>query len=122
MLSDIIRGFLTRSGWSDREAQLAPGMLTFVIQTGARLTDVRSWPVILSEPVVERFLQINEFEGVKWFSKESLELFAACLAEIAPCEGWELPETQLALRSAEAAGYRWETFKELLAETDREEP
>ena len=37
------------------------------------------WKELLSDPAAERFLAVNTFEGVRWFSREALELLAAGL-------------------------------------------
>jgi len=114
MLADIMRGFLVRSSWPDRLAEPAPGMLAFLVRTGRKITDVPAWPELLADPAAERFLEVNEFEGVTWFSKESIEVFTACLAETCLMEGWEIPEARAVLAAAEASGYRWNDFRELL--------
>lgn len=116
MLADLMRGFLDRSGWPGRSAEAAPGLLASLVRTGPRIADLRTWPSVLTEPAVLQFLEVNEFEGVAWFSKEGLQLFTACAAEIALSEGWELPKMQEVLALAEAAGYRWQGFKERLAD------
>ncbi len=118
MLADIMRGALVRSGWLDRAAVPGPGLLGFLVRTGEPVADIHSWPELLADPAAQRFLEVNEFEGVRWFSKESLELFAACLAEIAPCEGWKIPGLQTALNAAETASYRWNDFLDLLRPKD----
>jgi hypothetical protein len=89
-------------------------MLAFLVRTGERITEITSWPELLADPAAEAFLEVNEFEGVRWFSKESIETFAACLAEISRREGWEAPEARGALAAAEASGYRWNDFLMLL--------
>jgi hypothetical protein len=114
MLADIMRGFLIRSGWQERAAGPAPGLLAFLLRTGKGIADTGSWPELLVDPAALRFMEVNEFEGVKWFSKESIELFAACLAEVGASEGWKIPEGPAALAAAEASGYRWNDFLELL--------
>ena len=85
---------------------------------GKKIADMRSWPERLGDPAAQRFLEVNEFEGVKWFSKESFELLAACISEIAFLEGWEIREAPAALAAAEASGYRWKDFLELLRPQD----
>ncbi len=115
MLADIMRGFLGRAGWPGRPADAAPGLLAFLVRTGSRISDVKSWPVILNDPAPRQFLQVNEFEGATWFSKESIELLTACLAGVAVCEGWEPPDAEEVLATAETAGYRWQAFTERLA-------
>ena len=118
MRADIMRGALVRSGWLDRAAVPGPGLLGFLVRTGEPVADIHSWPELLADPAAQRFLEVNEFEGVRWFSKESLELFAACLTETASCEGWMVPELQTALSAAETAGYRWDDFLDLLRAKD----
>ncbi len=114
MLADMMREFLIRCGWSERLAGPAPGLLAFLVRTGERIADVPSWPELLTDPEVQRFLEVNEFKGVRWFSKESMELFAASLAEISLMEGWEILEARAVPAAAEASGYRWNDFLELL--------
>ena len=118
MLAELMRAFLVRSGWPERAAGPAPGLLSFLVRTGKEIADVRSWPERLGDPAAQRFLEVNEFEGVKWFSKESFELLAACISEIAFLEGWEIREAPAALAAAEASGYRWKDFLELLRPQD----
>jgi glycosidase len=114
MLADIMRGFLIRSSWPERLAGPAPGLLAFLVRTGKKIADVPSWPEILGDPEVQRFLEVNEYEGVQWFSKESMELLAASLAEISLLEGWEITEARTVLAAAEASSYRWRDFLALL--------
>ncbi|HTP59589.1 MAG TPA: hypothetical protein VMM82_11770, partial [Spirochaetia bacterium] len=114
LLGDIMRGFLVHSSWSDRLADPAPGMLALLVRTGERITEVPLWPELLADPAAERFLEVNKFEGVRWFSKESIEVFVSCLAEICLAEGWKMPDGRVVLAAAEASGYRWADFLELL--------
>jgi hypothetical protein len=114
MLTEAMRSFLTRSGWQERATAPAMGLLSFFVRTGEIVTDVRLWPDLLTDPAARRFLELNEFQGVTWFSKESIELLATCLAEIALAERWESPQGRIALAAAEASGYRWNDFCELL--------
>jgi glycosidase len=114
LLAELMRAFLIRSGWPERATGPAPGLLAFLVRTGQGIADVPSWPQCLGDPAAQRFLEVNEFEGVKWFSKERLEVLAACVAEIAVLEGWDIPEAPTAIVAAEASGYRWNDFLELL--------
>ena len=113
-LQDIIRGCLTRSGWAGRAAEPAPGLLCFLIRVGYHLARTESWPDLLSDPAAQWFLEVNEFEGVTWFSREGIELFAACVSDIAACEGWEVVPVRPVLEAAEGSGYRWKEFLERL--------
>jgi hypothetical protein len=114
MLGDMMRGYLVRSGWQELAADPAPGFLAFLLRTGEEISDVRAWTQLLENPAALRFLDVNEFERVRWFSKERVELFTACLTEIATMEGWEIPKAPPALAAAEASGYRWDDFREIL--------
>ena len=114
MLTEVLRGCLARSGWPERTTGPAPGLLALLVRTGKKISDIRSWPELLENAAAERFLEVNEFEKIRWFSKESIELFAACLTEIAIMEGWDIPEAPTALAAAEASGYRWNDFREIL--------
>ena len=115
MLADIMRGATSRPlRLVGPRGGTRPGPA--LLPRSHRLNRLRghdSWPELLADPAAQRFLEVNEFEGVRWFSKESLELFAACLAEIAPCEGWKVPGLQTALNAAETASYRWNDFLDL---------
>ncbi|HUI69280.1 MAG TPA: alpha-amylase family glycosyl hydrolase, partial [Spirochaetia bacterium] len=110
MLADIMRGFLIRSGWSEPAAGAAPGLLAFLVRAGKGIADITSWPELMGEPVVQRFLDVNDFQGVRWFSRESLGLFLACVAEIASSETWTFALAQEVAETADAAGYRWNDF------------
>jgi hypothetical protein len=121
MLADIVRARLQRSGWSERSADPAPGLLVFLITAGSDAGRTELWPDLLGDPAARRFLEVNLFEGVQWFSKEALELMTDCIRAVASLEGWETPDRKGILRAASLSGYRWEDFLERLRAADAAE-
>ena len=121
MLADIIRARLRRSGWSERAADSAPGLLVFLIAAGSGAARSELWPDLLDDPAAQRFLEVNLFEGVRWFSKEALALTTDCISAVALLEGWETPDRERILRAASLSGYQWEGFLERLRAADAAE-
>jgi glycosidase len=99
MLGGVIRDFLARGGWDARSAERAPALIALAV----RAEEGTPLETLLADPAAETFLQVNTFEGVRWFSREALELMLACLAT--PADGAPL------LAAAEKTGYRWDLFR-----------
>ncbi|HUJ76618.1 MAG TPA: hypothetical protein VL359_17275, partial [bacterium] len=94
-----------------------PALLSVALRLEA--SSSTTWADLVSDPAAEQFLRVNEFEGVRWFSKEALELFAQCVKQ-----AWitALPDAAPVLAAAETTGYRWDVFVRLLAVKAEESP
>ena len=115
MLSDIMRGWLVRSGWTERFALPAPGLLVFLLGADSRIADNKQWPELLADAAAQRFLEVNLFNGARWFSREGIETMTACVSAIGSCEGWKKLNAKRIIRAAEASEYRWDDFLKSLA-------
>ncbi|HVO39063.1 MAG TPA: alpha-amylase family glycosyl hydrolase [Spirochaetia bacterium] len=119
MLADVMRAWLMRGGWSERFAGPAPGLLVFLLGADNRAADIGQWPELLKDAAAQRFLEVNFFNGARWFSREGIEIMTACVAALASCEGWKKPNVKAILETAEASKYGWDEF---LAALSRKPP
>jgi glycosidase len=122
MLSPITRDFLVQSGWQASAAERFPVLLAVFPQTGEPTRPAQWRSLVLGEEAA-RFLQVNEFEGVKWFSKEAFQLLVECMEALAKLSSAQprAAKTQGAhlLKAAEESGYRWDALVAALQEPAR---
>jgi len=133
MLAPIVSDHLSRAGWDPQSAASFPALfeaalhaekLTGTGPTAARSRPARktrkkpparpSWREILAVPAAERFLRVHDFEGVRWFSKEALELLVPCLSLVQTGDGQLTLEAGPVLELAAKSGYRWDDFLALI--------
>jgi hypothetical protein len=79
-------------------------------KTRGKAPEQPPWQELLGMPAAESFLRVHLFEGVRWFSKEALELLLACLALAQPAESQRRLDAGPLLESAAKTGYRWNEF------------
>jgi hypothetical protein len=72
------------------------------------------WRELFGIPAAESFLRVHLFEGVRWFSKEALELLLSCLLLVQSAEGERMPDDGPLLELAAKSGYRWDDFLALI--------
>ncbi len=114
-LGPTIAAGLVAAGWEPQLAALSPALLSLALRLD---TPAWTWGEIVSDPAAEQFLMVNTFEGVRWFSKESLALLVACMDAAWRDHGaGAVPGHQAVLDAAEKTGYRWDVFLKLLAVT-----
>ncbi len=116
MLSPIMGGLLKQSGWDPEAADCAGALMALIARTEGeasvrkRAAAPTPWQNVFVDMNAERFLRVNLFNGVRWFSKEALELFARCLSTARRAEGRSVPDVTSLAAAAEKSGYRWDDF------------
>jgi hypothetical protein len=109
MLTDILGGWLARSGWDAAASGAAPALFSLLLALPEKAARM-DWAKVFSRPDAERLFGVHSFEGVRWFRKEALEAFTAAAVIVWKSRGSRPPKTQGVLDAAAAAGYRWEEF------------
>jgi hypothetical protein len=72
------------------------------------------WKALLGIPAAESFLRVHLFEGVRWFSKEALELLLPCIELAHRTDSEQRVDLSALLESAAKSGYRWDDFLTLI--------
>jgi len=133
MLAPIVSEHLSRAGWDSQSAAAFPALFSAALHTeklsgtghtAARSRPARktrqkppaepSWRELLAVPAAESFLRVHAFEGVRWFSKEALELLVSCLSLVQTGDSRLTLEAGPVLVRAAKSGYRWDDFLELI--------
>jgi len=143
MLAAILSEHLARAGWDAQSAAAFPALFDVALhaeslgerpraaadvsrrpwarRAAARGRPARkkvqeqfAWQELFATPAAESFLRVHQFEDVRWFSKEALELLLACLALVQSMDSERLLDISPLLESAEKSGYRWNDFLTLI--------
>ncbi len=104
MLTDLLAGHLEQAGWDPQASQAAPALIAMLMTLTEKPPRVE-WAELLSHPSAERLLGVHEFEGTRWFRKESLEALGSAVAVLLGVRGMPFPQV---LQDAEACGWRWD--------------
>jgi glycosidase len=110
-LAPALAEALMHDGWDARTAAAADALVSLALRHETPI----AWSDLLADEAAERFLQVNTFEGVRWFGKESLDALIACVSAAWHDLGLEAPEEKTVLEAARATGYRWDVFRGLEA-------
>ena len=133
MLAPIVSDHLARAGWDPQSAAAFPALFDAALHaeklagTGpaaARARPARTprkkapaqpaWRKLLGVPAVESFLRVHLFEGVRWFSKEALELLLACLLLVHTGDSKFALDAGPLVDLAAKSRYRWDDFLALI--------
>ena len=133
MLAPIVSEHLSRAGWDPQSAAAFPALFDAALHaekpagTGPKAARSRparktkklplaqpAWRELLAVPAAESFLRVHDFEGVRWFSKEGLELLASCVSLVQSRDSPLTLEAGTLLELAAKSGYRWDDFLALL--------
>ena len=101
MLTDILAGRLAEAGFDGQTPM--PALFAVLLSIPVKRRTM-NWGAVLLHPAAERLLGVHAFEGTRWFRKESLDMFAACVAVLFRVKTGRLVD------SARKAGYRWDDF------------
>jgi hypothetical protein len=143
MLAPILLDHLLRAGWDEQSAGTFSSLFEIALRTENLVANPRAadqaprrspsphtgarrkkatektrapvaWRELFGTPAAEQFLRVHLFEGVRWFSKEALELMLSCLALVQNLDGEPRLEVDPILLSAAQSGYRWSELMALL--------
>jgi hypothetical protein len=135
MLAPILSDYLSRAGWDPQSAAASAALFDVTLHAENLLHGPRAprsyarraaprgkpkartqpaWRELFAVPAAESFLRVHLFEGVRWFSKEALELLLSCLSLVQSVDGERALDAGPLLDAAEKSGYRWDDFLELL--------
>jgi hypothetical protein len=138
MLAPILFDHLARAGWDELSTEAFSSLFEVALhaetlgakpratthaprRTAARRRPARegtqpplAWQELFGIPAAERFLRVHLFEGVRWFSKEALEVMLPCLALVQALDSERKLDIGPLLESAARSGYRWTDFLALI--------
>jgi hypothetical protein len=101
MLADILAGWLAEAGY-DRQTP-TPALFAVLLSIPEKRRTI-DWKSLFAHPAAQRLFGVHDFEGTRWFRKESLEMFAACVTVL------RRVKTRKLLEAARTAEYRWDDF------------
>jgi hypothetical protein len=108
MLGGILAGWLAEGGWDGQTpaASLFAVLLSIPEKTKSkgRAAVSLDWVSVFTHPSAERLFGVHEFEGARWFRKESMEMFASCVTILRGVKTAKL------LDAAEKSGFKWPDF------------
>lgn len=115
--------FITGGEQVERQsARITAQLCTAVAMAGGLWseTTAEALLVLLEQPVIQTYLLVHDDRGITWFNKERFEIFCSWLAVLVAFDqscGTSLPAVPTAALKAlaGAAGYRLQSFKQLLA-------
>jgi hypothetical protein len=105
MLGDILAAGLAEAGYDGQTPTPALCAVLLSIPEKPRTID---WASLFAHPAAARLFGVHEFEGTRWFRREALEMFAACVTIL------RRAKTAKLLAAAKSAEYRWDDFLKLL--------
>jgi glycosidase len=116
MLAGFLCDWLAKAGWDDQTS--IPALFSVLMSIPETTANI-DWNFLLSQPAAKQLFGVHTFEGTQWFRKESLHMFASCVAILMLSQGGPQPKTSALLDAAEASGYRWEEFLKALEHPQR---
>jgi glycosidase len=118
MIGAPLGEFLKHAKWDGQASTAAPAIMELVLHAERQAADAAvataaprrmvTWAHLLSLPAAERVFGVNQFEGVRWLRKESLQIGLDCIRAALGADGIAVPESAPVLAAAEKCGYRWD--------------
>ncbi len=134
-LGRAVRDCCADSGWDSEAANRSSALVAVLLENGGRRLATQSLGETFRRWEAESFLRVNEFQGARWFHKESLETALRALIASAAAESKRLgskpgeapaPSTAVGVKdrafiksclaAAESSGFKWDDFLQALAQ------